>query len=51
MQAQMAVLHNLAVLIVLSAVVCLALRACITTLERDDVKQLIKYNNIHWSNQ
>ncbi|SDK21376.1 hypothetical protein SAMN05192566_0646 [Methylophilus rhizosphaerae] len=38
MQAQMAVLHAFAVLSVLSSVVRLALRACITTLEHDGVK-------------
>jgi hypothetical protein len=49
LQAQMAVLHNLAVLIVLSAVVRLALYACSTMPSVDGINRLKKQNNTHWS--
>lgn len=48
MQTQMAVLHNLAVLIVLSAVVRLALHACINRLESVGLNGFNKHNHIHW---
>lgn len=51
MQTQMAVLQNLAVLIVLSAVVRLALRACINLLESVGLNRLNKHNHTHWRYQ